>query len=145
MMIKCSNCGKMISDKAVQCPDCKAPVNNSFKKNPVVITGIISLLITVIFLISTNSSCRGALSKITYVYTWNSEKTVIEINLKAKEYTYKAYSDGECILKQSGGILDMEYWVNGYSEYDLLGLKYDIYISDDKKTAIFNGDEYKRK
>ena len=48
-LIKCSECGKEVSDKAKSCPNCGAPVGRSDKTNAFAITGFVFSIISIFF------------------------------------------------------------------------------------------------
>lgn len=50
-MIKCSECGQMISDKAAFCPQCGHPVKRNEKKYVTIEQGIIALLVIALILV----------------------------------------------------------------------------------------------
>ncbi len=60
-LIKCSECGKSISDKAKACPKCGAPINKEFNTYALAgfILSLISMIINIVSFVALYMSAKG--------------------------------------------------------------------------------------
>lgn len=150
-MIKCTECGKDISDKAVSCPNCGCPTNSmgetqknnsenmestiqksNNKKWIFGVAGIAIVVLIAIIIVVGGGSKASSLEDEIYSYAKDLQDTYGKISVDF----VKAYCDGE------NQYIILYYYGLG-KNYDVYGDTYIVYTtSKDGKTEIYdpNGD-----